>query len=153
MQRSIAAALLLASTVMLGLATCQAQDTKETKKQPIATKQISSLMQLKLDKSKAILEGLALENYQTIAENSRGLRLLSLESGWNVIQTNEYAKQSSEFKRSCDVITEAAKQKDLGRATLGYVALTVRCVECHIYLRKQRSSKGDKKRVDKATQK
>lgn len=59
MQRSIAAALLLASTVMLGLATCQAQDTKETKKQPIATKQISSLMQLKLDKSKAILEGLA----------------------------------------------------------------------------------------------
>jgi hypothetical protein len=100
-------------------------------------------MQLKLDKSKALLEALALEDYKAIAKNSRGLRLLSLESGWNVIQTPEYAKQSSEFKRSTDLITEAAEQSDLGRATLGYVALTVRCVECHIYLRKQRSGNGD----------
>ena len=153
MQRSIAAVLFLASTVMLGFAPCQAQDAKKTKKQPIATKQVSSLMQVKLDKSKAILESLALENYKAIAENARGLRLLSLESGWNVIQSPEYAKQSSEFKRSCDVIAEAAEQKDLGRATLGYVALTVRCIECHIYLRKQRSSNGEKKKNDPTTQK
>jgi hypothetical protein len=144
MQRSIAATLFLASTMILGFAPCRAQDTAESEKQPIATKQISSLMQMKLDKSKAILEGLALEDYKAIAENARGLHLLSLESGWNVIQTPEYTKQSSEFKRSCDVIAEAAEQHDLGRATLGFVALTVRCVECHIYLRKQRSGGGKK---------
>ena len=44
-------------------------------------------MQMKLDKSKAILEALAMEDYKAIAKNSRALRLLSLESGWNVIQT------------------------------------------------------------------
>lgn len=86
-----------------------------------------------------------MEDYKSIARNSRALRLLSLESGWNVIQTPEYTKQSSEFKRSTDLITEAAEKHDLGRATLGYVALTVRCVECHIYLRQQRSGKGDNK--------
>ena len=145
MQRSIALMILLASTAMLTTAPCHGQDAKSTDKKAIAANQITSLMQLKLDKSKAILEALALEDYKAIASNSRSLRLLSLESGWNVIQTPEYTKQSSEFKRATDLITEAAEKKDLGRATLGYVALTVRCVECHIYLRQQRSGKSKQK--------
>lgn len=143
MQRSIALLMLLASTALLTSAPCQGQDRTPTTNEATTTKQITSLMQLKLDKSKAILEGLALEDYKAIASNARSLRLLSLESGWNVIQTPEYTKQSSEFKRATDLITEAAEKKDLGRATLGYVALTVRCVECHIYLRQQGAGKGE----------
>ena len=92
---------------------------------------ISPLMQMKLDKSKTILEGLALEDYDKIGKNARSLKLLSLESGWNVIQTEEYATQSRDFRRTCDLIAKAAADKDVGRAALGYVALTVRCVECH----------------------
>lgn len=143
MRRFLTLALFLASSVLLNPNKCQGQDAIETDKELIPKKQITSLMQMKLDKSKALLEALAMEDYKAIAKNSRGLRLLSLESGWNVIQTPEYTKQSSEFKRSTDLITEAAEQRDLGRATLGYVALTVRCVECHIYLRKQRSGNGE----------
>ena len=149
MQRSIALTILLASIVSLGSLSCPAQDAAQADKKAVATKQISSLMQMKLDKSKAILEGLAMEDYKAIASNSRALRLLSLESGWNVIQTPEYTKQSGEFKRATDLITEAAEKKDLGRATLGYVALTVRCVECHIYLREHQSGKGAKKKLPK----
>ena len=150
MQRSIALILFLGLCVMLNNVPCQGQDAANDDKQPSAKKQITSLMQIKLNKSKALLEGLAMEDYKAIAKNSRGLRLLSLESGWNVLQTPEYAKQSSEFKRSADLITEAGELKDLGRATLGYVALTVRCVECHIYLRKQRSGSGDVETNDSA---
>lgn len=94
------------------------------------------LMQMKLDKSKLILEGLTLEQFDKIAKNARSLRLLSTESGWNVIQTEEYATQSRDFQRTCDLIAEAAEEKDISRATLGYVAMTVRCVECHAYMRK-----------------
>ena len=96
------------------------------------------LMQLKLDRSKAILEGLTLEEFDKIARNARALKLLSMESGWSVIQTKEYATQSSDFRRATDLIAEAAEEKDISRATLGYVALTVRCVECHSYMRKHR---------------
>ena len=99
---------------------------------------LSPLMQLKLEKSKAILEGLTLEDYDKIAKNARALKLLSLESGWNVIQTEKYASQSEDFRRACDLISEAAEEKDVSRATLGYVALTVRCVECHSYMRKNK---------------
>lgn len=140
MPRILATALILGS-ILIVIPHTNAQDDAATKKQPVAKKQIASLMQLKLDKSKAVLEALALEDYKAIAKHARELRLLSLESGWNVIQTPEYAKQSSEFKRSCDLIAEAAEKKDLGRATLGYVSLTVRCVECHIYLREQQTGK------------
>lgn len=98
---------------------------------------LAPLMRMKLDKSKAILEGLSLEEFDKIAANARSLKLLSAESGWNVIQTAEYAAQSRDFKRAADMIAEAADDNDIHRATLGYVALAVRCVECHSYMRKR----------------
>jgi hypothetical protein len=106
-------------------------------------RELLPLMQLKLEKSKEILEGLALEDFEKIGKNARSLKLLSLETGWNVIQTEEYATQSRDFKRTCDLISEAANEKDMGRAALGYVALTVRCVECHAYMRKHRKQQEE----------
>lgn len=108
------------------------------KKQAPPAHKLSPLMQLKLDYSKDVLEGLALEDFDKIGRKARSLKLLSTESGWNVIQTEEYATQSRDFRRTCDQISEAAKNKDIGRAALGYVSLTVRCVECHTYMRKHK---------------
>ncbi len=99
---------------------------------------LTPLMHMKLDRAKAILEGLTLEDYGKIESSARSLRLLSLESGWNVIQTQEYDAQSLDFRRAADMIVEAAKAKDIHRASLGYVGLTVRCVECHSYMRSHR---------------
>jgi hypothetical protein len=99
---------------------------------------VSALMQMKLEASKAILEGLTLEDYTAVEQQAKKLKLLSMESGWNVIQTDEYADQSRDFRRTTDLIARAAESKDVGRATLGYVSLTVRCVECHTYMRSHR---------------
>jgi hypothetical protein len=105
---------------------------------PAPRADIAPLMHLKLEKSKSILEGLALEDFEKIKSNARSLRLLSTESGWNVIQTQEYAAQSRDFQRSTDLMINAANEKNIQRTALGYVALTVRCVECHSYMRKHR---------------
>lgn len=99
---------------------------------------VTPLMRMKLEKSKAILEGLALEDYDALARNAQSLRLLSLEAGWNIFQTKEYISQSSDFRRATDLIVDAANEKDIHRAALGYVSLTVRCVECHSYMRKHK---------------
>jgi hypothetical protein len=101
--------------------------------------QVGPLMQLKLEKSKQLLEGLALEDFNQVNKSARAIRLLSLEGGWNVLQTEEYASQSRDFRRTAELIADAAQAKDIGRATLGYVAMTVRCVECHTYMRKHRA--------------
>jgi hypothetical protein len=99
---------------------------------------VAPLMRRKLDRAKNILEGLTLEQFEMIAGNARSLRLLSMEAGWNVVQTEEYRKQSEDFRRACDSIENAAKGKDIHRAALAYVALTVRCVECHSYMRENK---------------
>lgn len=103
----------------------------------IEPKKLSDFMQLKLEYSKEILAGLALEDHEKVAKNAQALSLLSLESTWNVLNTKDYMEHSEDFRATAKVIQEAAKEKNIERATLGYVAMTVRCVECHRYLRKK----------------
>ncbi len=100
---------------------------------------VKALMQIKLDRAKGILEGLTQEDYEKIASNARALKLLSMESGWNVYQTEKYMSHSQHFRQTADRIIEAAGEKDVHRAALGYVALTVGCVECHSYIRKNKA--------------
>jgi len=104
----------------------------------LAPDNVAPLMRRKLDRAKGILEGLTLEQYDKIARDARSLRLLSMEAGWNVVQTEEYQKQSQDFRRACDSIERAAKNKDIHRAALAYVALTVHCVDCHSYMRENK---------------
>lgn len=103
---------------------------------PAQQNELKPFMQRKLDHSKSILEGLALEDYESIAKNAQALSLLSLESTWNVISTQEYLQHSRDFRRAIKQITDAAHEKNVDQATIGYVDLTIRCVECHKYLRK-----------------
>jgi hypothetical protein len=103
-----------------------------------ASQELKPFMQRKLDYSKFILEGLTTENYEKIADNAGKLASLSLESTWNTISTQEYLTQSREFRRAAQRVAAAAREKNVDRATLGFVDLTVRCVECHTYLRKNR---------------
>ena len=97
-------------------------------------------MQLKLDHTKGILEGLATEDFQQIAKDAQALNALSLQSSWNAHTTLEYLDHSGDFRRALNVITKAAREENLDRAALGYVNLTVQCIECHRYLRQKQAT-------------
>ncbi|MCA9127917.1 MAG: hypothetical protein KDB22_12565 [Planctomycetales bacterium] len=101
------------------------------------------VMQRKLELAKALIEGLATENYDQIEQNAQALSLLSRESGWNVLVTEEYLKQGETFRRALASMREAAKEKNVDRAALGYVDMTIRCVECHKYVRKNKGNAVD----------
>ncbi len=137
MKRALLATLIICSVVTLIHYQVTEAQVIEPTKPAASTTQFSALMRMKLEKANGILEGLSVENYDQIATNANEMKLLSLESGWNSIQTKEYAEQSRDFRRACDSIASAAQQNDLGRAALGYVSLTVRCVDCHTYMRNQ----------------
>lgn len=96
---------------------------------------LKPIMKRKLDYAKAILESLATEDFDGIAKNAQALSLLSLESEWQVLTTEEYLEQSADFRRSLQVVREAGQKKNIDRSALGYVDMTIRCVECHKYLR------------------
>lgn len=92
-------------------------------------------MRQKLDHSQSVLEGIALENFESIAAHAAKLRALSEQPGWNLFDTADYAEQSLLFKRNVDGLSKAARDHNLDAATLAYTKVTFSCVDCHKYIR------------------
>lgn len=106
-----------------------------------AQDRLSVFMQRKLSHSEKTLEGLVREDYDAIITHSQAISLLCLDELWAVLQTAEYRERSNEFRRSVNAITDAARKKNLEAATLAYVDATLKCVNCHKYVRQTRDVK------------
>ena len=93
---------------------------------------------MKLDYSKLVLEGLTLENYETISKNAKALKKLSEAAEWEVPtipNATDYVVFTSEFQRLATEMVAKAKDKNIDGATLAYLRLTMNCVNCHKYVR------------------
>jgi hypothetical protein len=88
-------------------------------------------MRLKMEPAKLILEGIATENYDLIASSAQQVQLLTLDEKWNVMQTEEYLRDSDEFQRSVQLVRDNAKNRNLDGATLAYMQMTLNCIKCH----------------------
>lgn len=97
--------------------------------------EVGPFMQLKLQHSQKVFEGIVLENYDKIAQNAQELTLLSQAASWQVLQTPEYLQHSSEFRRATEALTKAGREKNLDGAALAYMEVTMKCVNCHKYVR------------------
>lgn len=104
----------------------------------------SEFMRAKLKHSQEIIEGLALENFDQITKNAQQLTLLSHATNWQVFQAEEYLIQSREFRRATEALRDQAKKKNLEGAVLAYMDVTMKCVNCHKYIRTVRMAKLDR---------
>lgn len=93
------------------------------------------IMQQKLDHAHALLEALITEDFESLEDNAGALRALSEEAGWFVLQSPEYTERSTAFRLAVAEIEASAKEKNLDGAALGYVEMTLKCVQCHQFLR------------------
>lgn len=96
---------------------------------------VDLFMRAKLVQAQQAMEGLVLEDLQLVAKSAQEMSLLSQDASWQVLQTTEYMRRSEEFRRSADALKEAARQKNLDGATLAYIDVTLKCVECHKFVR------------------
>jgi cytochrome c556 len=96
---------------------------------------VAAFMRAKLGHAEHVLEGLAVADYEMIERAAQELSLASLDSNWQVLQTEDYVRQSAEFRRACDSLKKAAQEKNLDGATLAWVDVTLKCVQCHKYVR------------------
>ncbi|MFM1903370.1 MAG: hypothetical protein RLZZ440_1270 [Planctomycetota bacterium] len=101
----------------------------------LATDQVAGFMRAKLAHSQNVLEGLATEDFDLIERGAQELSLASLDSNWQVLQTEDYVRQSAEFRRACDSLRDAAQAKNLDGATVAWMDVTLKCVQCHKYVR------------------
>ncbi|MFM8986786.1 MAG: hypothetical protein ACKONH_12160, partial [Planctomycetia bacterium] len=82
-----------------------------------------------------VLEGLAVEDFDLIEKGAQDLALASQASSWQVLQTEDYARHSDEFRRSCNALRAAAKARNLDGAALAWMEVTMKCIQCHKYVR------------------
>ena len=96
---------------------------------------VAVFMRAKLGHAQHVIEGLALADYDLIARGAHDLALASQASSWQVLQTADYARHSQEFRRSCESLRAAAKDKNLDGAALAWMEVTMKCIQCHKYVR------------------
>lgn len=128
-------ATIAALLLTFGIAAAYIVGSSRSEAQQPGTAQRSTFMRLKLQPVKDILEAIALEDFDRISAAAERVHLLSLDESWMVMQTDEYRRQSDEFRRSVAVLSKAAKDKNIDGATLGYMQMTLNCVRCHRQLR------------------
>jgi hypothetical protein len=126
--RSLAALAIVGALALV--LTSRAQDT------PKRTR--SEFMRKKLEFSKNVLEGLALEDFALIAKNARSLRAMSRGAEWEVPtipDVENYLTLSNEFQAITTDMIRKAEAKNIDGATLDYVRMATNCVNCHKTLR------------------
>lgn len=90
-----------------------------------------TLMKRKLNESKTLLEGLALEDYEKIAESANQLNLISMEAQWTELLSPRYGEFGAEFRRAVDRVKDMAEKENLDGATLNFMNVIMTCVQCH----------------------
>ncbi|MBL8829614.1 MAG: hypothetical protein JNM18_21735 [Planctomycetaceae bacterium] len=103
---------------------------------------VSEFMKLKLQHAQKVLEGLVMEDFDIIEKNAQSLSLLSQAETWQVLQTPDYLQHSGEFRRAANAVTNAAREKNIDGAALAYLEMTMKCVNCHKYVRDVRMAKA-----------
>jgi len=106
-------------------------------------KKTQQLMKKKLAHSQKVLEGIALNDFDTIAANARDLIQISKAVEWRALKSPQYEIFSNDFRRAADAMILAAKEKNLDGAALAYVDLTLTCVRCHKHVREVRQTRLD----------
>lgn len=102
---------------------------------------LNRVMREKLTHAQKILEAVVTSDWATLQSESRKLEALTNDPAWAVLQAPEYSRHSVAFRQAIQELTQAAAQRDSEKTPTAYNAVTLRCVECHRYVARERIAK------------
>lgn len=112
------------------------QDNKPPKKGPAKLNlDQSRFMRKKLEASNEILEGLVTEDAELVIKGAKVLVEMSSAEKWQVENNVMYSQYSAEFQQAAKKLVEAAEKENFDRAALKWIDTTMKCMECHKYVR------------------
>jgi len=112
-----------------------AQKAAQEDKPGIRKTVLRAFMRKKLAASQSVLEGLAVEDFDLIAEGAKQLKATAGAAEFMAFNDQQYVDHANDFRRIVNKLALAAKAKSLDGATLSYLDMTVGCVECHKHVR------------------
>lgn len=104
---------------------------------------LTHFMRGKLTASQNVLDGLVTEDFKKIEKGGQKMLVMSKAADWQVFQTGTYAQYSAEFQRTADRLVKMAKKEQLDSAALSYMHVTMTCINCHKYVKKERLARGE----------
>jgi hypothetical protein len=110
---------------------------KGDKKEPTPTSN-QLLMRDKLKYANGALDGLAVGDFDKVAEGAKMMRMISRAASWHVLDSEEYDRHSKNFQEQAADLERHAKEKNLDAAALDYMRISLTCVQCHKYVRDAR---------------
>ena len=99
---------------------------------------LNRLMAQKLVQTQEILKAVVTSDWVALETHSRELERLTRDPRWMVLRYHEYARHSDAFVRAIQQLHRAAAQRDLEATPRAYIEVTLRCVDCHRYLARER---------------
>lgn len=118
-----------------------AADPLETKEKP--ENKVAFFMRAKLANSQSVLEGLVTEDFDLIEKGAERMIVMTKGAQWKVGAGEEYTTDTVRFVDTARDLIQNAKKKNIDGATLSYLQLTMRCVECHKHVRAVKTAQGD----------
>jgi hypothetical protein len=91
----------------------------------------------KLAEANQILTGLVTEDFKLVRQSAAKLEKMSSLEKWRVSNDVMYRQHTSDFQKEVARLAKAAEKENLDRATLAYIGMTMNCVECHKWVRKE----------------
>jgi hypothetical protein len=113
----------------------QAQEGNKQKNDAKLDLEQSKFMRKKLEATGQILEGLTTEDEDLIIKGAKILVEMSMAEKWQVQHDVMYKQFSNDFQRSAKALLQAAEKKNFDAAALKWIDTTMKCIECHKFVR------------------
>jgi len=98
------------------------------------------LMRVKRDYAHRLLDAVVQEDFAAVREQAFRLKTIAETSDWKAIDSPEYVRRSDAFLAATVRLVEAARERQGDAVALAYMDLTLKCVQCHRYLKNTTST-------------
>lgn len=102
---------------------------------------VQALMREKLESAHGILDGLAMEDFTKIAAKAEVLRNISRVTTWYKPDAPDFQHYAKSFQNSAEFLMAQAKAHNLEGVAMGYIRVTLDCMQCHNAVRAGRNPK------------
>jgi hypothetical protein len=100
---------------------------------------IQALMRSKLDSTHGLLEGVVHEDFEQVAKYASTLLDIGRATTWYQKDSPDFLHYAKSFENSSAFLLEQARAKNLEGVAMGYIRVTLDCMQCHRVVRAGRA--------------
>lgn len=95
------------------------------------------LMRQKLESAHGLLEGIVREDFALLVSKAEILENISKATTWHKRDDQDFLWRAQSFQNSASFLAEQARAKNLEGVAIGYMRVTLDCMQCHNFVRKK----------------